>query len=425
MNVAQETEVELAQEQLAANNPMYAPRFQDYIVDTTDASFHANPTFGSTPCPEPTLEFSHASIAADAIRNLGDAKEEESASLLGTPNQATANQATPNQASAEWADWAALGTLRRMSAALAAAVAGNAPHGGGQLAGRPPVATAGPQLLGSVSAGSWQQASLEQLQHMPQDISSFADAARSPSGSLAYVRTEDRHRTVDRAENRAKAAGFRRDSRHSATDSFGGSGSLPASETGLIDLHRDALADFQIDVAAAYSESLRGSSGDLNFAVTDSLDLEELPGRAHQLPTDGQLPYFEQKMESVALQPRSLAFLDSSQAEAGLPTVPQGALSMQEASRASSQHFLPGQEHYRGADGSRAEEYVALGQPAARSSDYALFAQLSAAAAQQEEAHLRLAPFALGYEIPSGSAITKVHFILLVFPSVLICAAKT
>lgn len=422
MNVAQETEVELAQEQLAANNPMYAPRFQDYIVDTTDASFHANPTFGSTPYPEPTLELSHASIAADAIRNLGDAKEKESASLLGTPNQATAIQATPNQASAERADWAALGTLRRMSAALAAAVAGNAPHGGGQLAGRPPVATAGPPLLGTVLAGSWQQASLEQLQHMPQDISSFADAARSPSDSLAYVRTEDRHRTVDRAENRAEAAGFSRDSRHSAADSFGGSGSLPASETGIIDLQRDALADFQIDVAAADSES---SSGDLNFAVTDSLDLEELPGGAHQLPTDGRLPYFEQKMETMALQPHSLAFLDSSQAEAGLPTVPQGALSMQEASRASSQHFLPGQEHYRGADGSRAEEYVALGQQGAQSSDYALFAQLSAAAAQQEEAQLRLAPFALGYEIPSGSAITKVHFILLVFPSVLICAAKT
>lgn len=59
----QETEVEMVQDQPSANNPMYAPQFQDYVVDRTDASFHANPTYG----PIPAL----ATSAAERALNEG------------------------------------------------------------------------------------------------------------------------------------------------------------------------------------------------------------------------------------------------------------------------------------------------------------------------------------------------------------------
>ncbi|KAK9914839.1 hypothetical protein WJX75_001179 [Coccomyxa subellipsoidea] len=134
-----ETEVELAQEQLAANNPMYAPRFQDYI--------------------------------------------------------ATANQATPNQASAEWADWAALGTLRRMSAALAAAVAGNAPHEEYVALGQPAARSSHYALFAQLSAAAAQQ----EEAHLR--LAPFALGYEIPSGS-AITKVETAEASVE-----ASAAG--------------------------------------------------------------------------------------------------------------------------------------------------------------------------------------------------------------------------
>ncbi len=334
--VLQEAEIELAQDQPAANNPMYDPRFQDYVVNTTEASFHANPTFGAAPQRNlaPALRASEdRSMDVDMERDAGNM--EEGGALLGAPIQAAA------------ADWTALSTLRRMSAALVSAVSANAKRGSGQLAGeydKAPTTQEPPDRDSSVfqrpldGQGGWLPILGFQRKRTSESFLSGSDAT-STLENLAVTFTAGSKSLIGAFGGRVGASGPAGDMGHFTVDRDW--------ET-LVDRKAEARAaeeELALDIDADTGEESpsRRDSGDLNFAVTDGFELEELPGRAHQLPITGQLSNYLKERVAISEQFDSVSAPETYTDEAQM-TVASPAGKVQPQAHASSSQRIGGAE---------------------------------------------------------------------------------
>ncbi len=407
----------MAQDQPSANNPMYTPHFQDCIVDRTDASFHANPTYG----PIPAL----GSSAAERTLIEGTTGDGEAESrLLGQPSELR------------------FGALRRMSAALAAAMGGNAARR----------STMGPEHVGE---------SLETTHEAPQGTESTQAAARSHllGGTLHTGSAELRsnmapdsladsvHGSVNTGQSREEISNSPgRKYAFGATGSAGnelsavlagGWGASNPANDGVQGTGRSA--DIAIDIgessASEYStENMRDSSSDLTFTVTDGFDLEELPRTVSQLPrptvqlpttagqlhntTASQLPshgLWHARMEQSAFtnapsSPQNIPEISTALVEADHLTGSSAAVTTEHSNDAQGRRgsLLPGSMGRSAASLMYASVSLEPGADKGRSSDYALFAQLSAATSTAEGPASRPAPFAVGYEVSDmGTAVVS------------------
>ncbi|CAL8468294.1 g7834 [Coccomyxa elongata] len=402
-----EAEVEMAQDQASANNPMYAPQFQDYVVDRTDASFHANPTYG----PIPNLITS----AAERALNEGTTGDGEAKSkLLGRQSELR------------------FGALRRMSAALAAAMGGNA-------AGR-----------SSTMPAEDAVGSLEKIDEPPHGAESTHAAARShllggtlhtasaelrsnmAPGSLAdnkrgSVNTGHSQEEISKSVGRKYALGVTRSAGDELTAVLaGGWGAANPKNDG--EQGEGRTADIAIDIGecstSEYGTDSMHDSSDLTFMVTDGFDLEELPRTVSQLhsrvsqlhSTASQLPahwqwHAEKDQPSFMVAPSSpqstpkisMALVEADHLTGSLAAVTTENNHDAQGRRGS---LLPGSMGRSAASLMYASLSLEPGADKGRSSDYALFAQLSAATSTAEGNASRPAPFALGYEVSDmGTAV--------------------
>lgn len=384
---------EPAERELAANNPIYAPRFQDYILRRAEASFHANPTFSAAAGPV-------SAAAPDSSRHRGDEGHESSGADWEDESDEMGSALLLSRQGLDLKRGRGprLGPLRRMSAALAAAMAAGAPRGGRPAAGSP--------------AGS----------HEPDQAPFHAPdpAAGLPHGS-------PRGNSSGAAASASTEAGTREApprQQSSALQSSNSEGVSPSSR-------QDAEFEHSVQRIGAWDYPSSGSatreSGDLQFAVTEGLDLEELPRIGSRLPvSESGLPSLKPgtafRRSSSMLSIDERVAREELSAEAALlsnPASSQSHSSVRET-LGEAETGLPHQDAPAPCDAAsgrmshptatteeslaafRRASSASLSKAPDRAAEYSLFARLSeaVAAAQQAGGEPKLVPFVLGYQIP-------------------------
>ena len=384
----------MVQDQPTANNPMYTPQFQDYVVDRTDASFHANPTYG--PILDPDMSAAERALKEDTT---GDGVAHSG--LLSWPSELR------------------LGSLRRMSAALATAMGGIA--AGRRSSGMPAETANGnldaihkpPSVAESTLAAASSHISGRSLQAFSADVRGNSVSDSLSDRTPGKVDTGSLQEGISESEGREYAFG--------TTESAGVlPGSWGATKPTNDEQKGDGeAADIEIAIressASEYGTDSIHDSSDLTFTVTDGFDLEELPRTSSHLPkTVSQLPKTASELPPQwqwhAGQDRSATTLlhDFSQS---VPKTSPAAAAADHLTGSSAAVTMGSNKEAHGqpdfllsSSMESTAAFLVAGVKKSRSPDYELFAQLSAATSASEGTAPRPAPFALGYESPHISA---------------------